>query len=81
MAVPFSGLLDLRGRGALWTGEHRAAELMRGDDAEFVERLRSQTGRGRPLGTAGFVRRLERLLGRVLRRRPPGRPRKKKPNH
>jgi hypothetical protein len=33
---------------------------------------------GRPLGSDGFVSKLERLLGRRLRALPEGRPRKKK---
>ena len=42
-----AGLLDLAEWGRLWTGEGWAAELTRRDDAGFVERLRSQTGRAR----------------------------------
>lgn len=36
--------------------------------------LRLATRTGRPCGSAGFVRKLERLLGRKLERRPRGRP-------
>ena len=72
-----SGLLDLRGWGKLWRAEQWAAELMRGDDAEFVERLRSQTGRGRPLGSDSFLSKVEKLLGRRVRPLPVGRPRKR----
>ena len=72
-----SGLLDLHEWGKLWTGEQWAAELTRRDDAEFVERLRSQTGRGRPLGSDSFLSKAEKLIGRRLRPLPGGRPRKK----
>jgi len=78
VAVPSSGLLDLRRRGTLWTGERWAAELMRGDGAEFVERLRSQTGRGRPLGSDRFLSKVEKLHGRRVRPLPIGRPPKPK---
>ena len=46
---------------------------LRLDDAELMRRHERT---GRPLGSERFVRRLERGLGRVLRKRPPGRPRK-----
>ena len=78
--VAKTGLLDLREWGRVWTGEEWAAELMRGDDAEFVGRLRSQTGRGRPLGTDSFLSKVEKLLGRRVRPLPVGRPRKRKRN-
>ena len=40
--------------------------------AEDLRSVRQHTSTGRPLGSSGFVERLERLLGRRLRRRPPG---------
>jgi len=46
--------------------------LRRGAPAEEMEALRACTRTGRPLGAAGFVQRIERTLGRLLRRRKPG---------
>ncbi len=43
------------------------------DDAALADRVREATRLGRPLGGAEFVERLERQLGRVLRRKTPGR--------
>ena len=43
------------------------------DDAELI---RHHERTGRALGSERFVRRLERVLGRMLRKRSPGRPRK-----
>jgi len=73
VAVPFPRLPDLHGWGTLWTGERWAAERMRDDDAEFVERLRSQTGRGRLLGGDRLLSKVEKLLGRGVRPLPIGR--------
>jgi putative transposase len=39
---------------------------------ETLAELRRHERTGRPLGHAGFVRRIERRLGRVLRRQKPG---------
>jgi len=50
--------------------------LMEVDEEKVLDRLRRHGRTGRPLGEAGFVRRLERRLGRRLRPRPPGRPSK-----
>jgi putative transposase len=47
------------------------------DDESVIEGLRQHTRTGRPLGSAGFIDRLERKLGRVLRPKPGGRPRRK----
>lgn len=43
-----------------------------------VEQLREKTRTGRPLGSEEFVKRLERLTGRILRPQKGGRPRKKR---
>jgi len=56
-------------------------EFLAGADADGAadEALRRATRTGRPAGGEGFLDRLERLLGRVLHKRPPGpqpRPRK-----
>ncbi len=50
--------------------------LRQRDSSEEVERLRQHTRTGRPLGSAAFMSRLEKKLGRVLRARPRGRPSK-----
>jgi len=52
--------------------------LAEGLDDSDVELLRRHERTGRPLGGSGFVERLERMLGRVLRRNKPGRKPKKK---
>ena len=54
-------------------GATGAAQCMQADHAEFVERLRSHTGRGRPLGTDRFLGKVEKLLGRRVRPLPVGR--------
>jgi len=41
-----------------------------------IARIRQSTRTGRPLGDDSFVRRLEKLCGRILRPKPGGRPRK-----
>jgi putative transposase len=51
----------------------RFAELLIGDRDEAFAELRQAEGSGRPLGTAEFVIGLERLLGRPVARRAPGR--------
>jgi len=48
------------------------------DDEQVLRRLRMCTRTGRPAGAPDFVDRLERLLGRILRRKKGGRPRKRK---
>jgi len=48
------------------------------DDAQVLERLRSRTRTGRPVGSEAFVEKLEGIVGRVLRARKVGRPRKRK---
>jgi putative transposase len=49
------------------------AELLSTTQEQDFQDLRLAEGSGRPLGTAEFVSGLERLLGRRLTRRPPGR--------
>ncbi len=44
-------------------------------DHELVDRIRKKTRSGQAAGNAGFVEKLERLTGRDLRPRKPGRPR------
>jgi hypothetical protein len=47
-------------------------------EQERLQRLRSHAHTGRPAGDETFVDRLESLLGRVLRPKKAGRPRKKR---
>ena len=49
------------------------AELLSTTQDQDFEDLRLAEGSGRPLGTAEFVAALERLLGRPIARRAPGR--------
>jgi putative transposase len=51
---------------------HFAELLTTNEDQDFAD-LRLAEGSGRPLGTAEFVTSLERLLGRPIARRAPGR--------
>ena len=53
-----------------------SAWLREGQDDAMVRAIRGGTRTGRPVGSEPFVRRLERMLGRVLRPRKGGRPRK-----
>jgi REP element-mobilizing transposase RayT len=53
--------------------------LADGLDADDAQLLRRHERTGRPLGRAGFIERLEKMLGRVLRRNKPGRKSQKKP--
>jgi putative transposase len=48
------------------------------EDEQATRRLRMCTRTGRPVGARDFVDRLERLLGRTLRPKKGGRPRKRK---
>jgi putative transposase len=52
--------------------------LAAGLSAEEAALLRRHERTGRPLGGAAFLRRLERRLGRVLRKKTPGRKPKNK---
>ena len=46
------------------------------EDTELVERVRLSTRTGRPAGSGEFIDRLQRFLGRTLRPKKGGRPRK-----
>ena len=48
-------------------------------EAEMIARLRQCTHTGRPAGGSSFIARLEALVGRALRAKKVGRPRKHKP--
>jgi len=76
-----TGLLDMKlwkelSAGLTWLQE-LSADL---SDAEF-SRLRRSWHTGRPLGSDGFISKVEHALGRRLRPLPVGRPKKKRPGH
>lgn len=52
--------------------EDWSAYLAEPNPAGFSERIAKHSRSGRPLGDDGYVLRLERITGRVLRRRKPG---------
>ena len=56
------------------------SELKRGIDKAQVDRIRLSTHTGRPLGTDGFLSKLEKMLGRRVRPLPVGRPYRKADN-
>ena len=49
------------------------AELLGSQDETGFDALRTSEGTGRPLGNAAFIAGLERILGRRLAKRAPGR--------
>jgi len=55
-----------------------SAWLRQGDDDDQVKALRDNTRTGRPSGTLEFVTKMEKMLGRRLTKRSPGRPRKER---
>ena len=55
-----------------------SAWLREGEDEVMVSSIRRSTRTGRPAGSDRFIARLERLLGRALRPKKGGRPRKHK---
>lgn len=68
-----SGDLELADHVADWS-----AWLCDEDDKAILARLRRNTSTGRPAGNEEFIDRLEAMLGRVLRPKKGGRPRKHK---
>lgn len=54
-----------------------SAWLSEGEEEAVTSALRRNTHTGRPLGDAGFLDHIERLIGRVVHPRKAGRPRKK----
>lgn len=53
-----------------------SAWLAEGDDVEQIQDLRTHVERGLPCGTSRFIKKIERLVGRKLEYRLPGRPKK-----
>jgi len=78
LAVPAfdaTGLLDLRRWRKIMDADEWRAELTRAEDPATLAQLRTQTGRGRPLGGDSFLSKVEKFLGRRVRPLPVGRPR------
>ena len=73
-----TGLLDLADWRKRISPEQWRESVAQVEDEQTVERLRRWTHRGRPLGSDGFLSKLERAFGRRLRSLPVGRPKKKK---
>jgi putative transposase len=71
------GRLDWEEWRRNYTGQRWQEALRIGvTDEAWQERIREATRRGYPLGSEAFVEQLGRTLGRELRPRPPGRPKK-----
>jgi len=73
-----SGLLDLDAWTEQVDPEWWKEQLTVPDDDSNTRQLQLCTSRGRPWGSNAFVSKWETILGRRLRPRPPGRPKKKK---
>ncbi|HNS22939.1 MAG TPA: transposase [Sedimentisphaerales bacterium] len=71
-----SDLLNLAWWYKQFSAEGWRKELAEGLTEDEVARIRLRTHTGRPLGSDGFVSKLETLLGRRVRALPVGRPRK-----
>ena len=69
-----SGLLDLDAWRREWSPRDWREMLRSGLDDVSTGLIRRHTGRGRPLGSDGFISKMEKLLGRRLRALPVGRP-------
>lgn len=66
---------------ALFEGRQREdyRELMKASiKEEEINNIRNHTRNGRPIGSEGFVEKMEQKLDRMLKARPRGRPKKKK---
>ncbi len=57
-----------------------SAWLAEGDEPQQLEVLRRNADKGLPCGSPKFIHKLEKLAGRVLQFRPPGRPKTRKEN-
>jgi putative transposase len=69
-----SGLLDMDAWRTDWSPAEWRRLLKSGLDQRSVETIRRHTARGRPLGSDGFLAKVERLVGRRVRALPVGRP-------
>jgi putative transposase len=72
-----SNLLNLSDWRKMISEKEWQNELKRGIDKEKISTIRLSTHTGRPLGTDGFLSKLEKLLGKRVRPLPVGRPFKK----
>jgi len=70
-------LLNLKAWQKRWRGEDWREMLTAREDEEVLSAFRASTSRGWPLGTDGFLSKLERVLGRRVRPLPVGRPPKR----
>ena len=70
-----SALIGLAQWRQVMSPDHWREELTRIEDQVALETLRTQTYRGRPLGTDRFLSKVEKFLGRRVRPLPVGRPR------
>ena len=71
-----SDLLNLKWWYEQFSAQQWRKELAEGLSEEEAARIRLRTHTGRPLGSDGFLSKLETLLGRRVRPLPVGRPRK-----
>jgi len=77
-ATDATGLLDLRRWRKMMDADEWRAELTRAEDPATLAQLRTQTGRGRPLGSDSFLSKVEKFVGRRVRPLPVGRPKKER---
>jgi len=75
------GLLDLRRWRTMADESEWRKELSRIRPFEETDIIRQFTNRGRPLGNAAFVARIEHAIGRRVHALPEGRPPEAKRNH
>ena len=73
-----SGLLDMKRWNAIIGNTDWRGILVKPDDDEIKVALRSSTSRGRPLGSDGFISKIEKFVGKRVRPLPVGRPKKTK---
>jgi putative transposase len=76
-----SGLLDLRRWRRMANEAEWEKALASAQASEEADLVRHHTKTGRPLGTAGFIAKIESALGRRAHAFPEGRPRKKSSAH
>ena len=69
-----TGLLDLESWRGRWAPDEWRKQLEAPDDERTVSSLRRSTSRGWPLGTNGFLSKVERAVGRRVRPLAVGRP-------
>lgn len=73
------GMKDNIVSGKHWLGENKLNDyrnFLRNEDKDFETSIRKASSTGRPLGTEGFIRKLENTLGRNILLKKVGRPKK-----